>query len=108
MRVEPRECVGGCQEHYREDGVTERAYKPSAHGTKTVESSHADPPQAPEHTRRLATWPPIPPSAPAASRYATPSLPITTARPSEGSSATPAEPRSVSPAFNAAQLEGAK
>src|SRR3989442_12480556 len=61
----------------REVGVTESAYKPSAHGTKTVESSHADPPQAPEHTRRLATWPPIPPSAPAARRLPRASLPIT-------------------------------
>src|SRR5437879_5194563 len=86
-----------------EEDETASAYRPSAHGTNTVDSSQADPPQAPEHTCRLASWPPIPPNEPAVNKYATPSLPITTARPMEGSKATPVEPRSVSPAFRAAQ-----
>src|SRR6266480_1199236 len=87
---------------------TETAYKPSLHGTKTIDPSHAVPPHAPLQTRRLASWPPIPPRAPIRNRYPTPSLPITKTPPTDGRSAAPVDPRSTSPAFKEAQLEGAK
>src|SRR5256885_4157760 len=87
---------------------TETAYKPSLHGTKTIDPSHAVPPHAPLQTRRLASWPPIPPRAPIRSKYPTPSLPITKPRSIDGINATPVDPRSTSPAFNAGQFAGAK
>src|SRR3989442_5260442 len=51
-----------------EEDETASACRPSAHGTNTVDSSQADPPHAPEHTCRLASWLPIPPNEPALNR----------------------------------------
>src|SRR2546427_7214278 len=55
-----------------DDAVSDSATSPSVHGTHTIDPDHAVPPNAAEHTDRLAIWPPIPPSWSAFSRYAMP------------------------------------
>src|SRR5467141_1337945 len=91
-----------------EEALTPSAKRPSAHGTNTVAGSiQAVPPHAPAHTRRLASSPPTPPRLPARNTYATPCLPIAITKP-PGSRVAPTDPRSVSLAFSAAQLDGAK
>src|SRR6266849_3740064 len=55
MIGDPRTGCGACHATSKPPALTDSAYNPSAHGTKTVERDHAVPPHEPEHTRRLAT-----------------------------------------------------
>src|SRR5207245_11615901 len=48
-----------------DDAVSDSATSPSVHGTHTIDPDQAVPPNAAEHTDRLASWPPTPPRRPA-------------------------------------------
>src|SRR5438874_6006945 len=79
----------------------------SSHATNTIEPCTAGWPNAREQTCFEATSPPTWPSLFRSSRYTIPALPAANAR-APDSSTGPTEPRSISPAFSAAQSVGAK